>query len=148
MIKQIYSKFIALLLLSITVLFFCCGQKEEPADLVLTNGKIVTVDEKKPEAQALAVRGDRIVATGSRKEIKPYISKATKIIDLQGKLAIPGFIEGHGHFTGLGQSKMILDLTRVKNWDEIVAMVKEAAQEAKPGEWILCLLYTSDAADE
>ena len=107
------------------------------ADLVLMNGKIVTVDDAKPEAEALAVCGDRIMQVGSNEEIKRYITQTTKVIDLEGKLAIPGFIDAHGHFTSLGQSKMIMDFMNVKNWDEIVAMTKEAVKKAKPGEWIL-----------
>ena len=106
------------------------------ADLVLTNGKIVTVDETLPEAQALAVMGDTIVAVGSSDEIAEYVGPTTQVIDLEGRLAIPGFIEGHGHYMGLGRAKMILDLTQVKSWDEIVAMVAEAAEGAEPGEWI------------
>lgn len=106
------------------------------ADLVLTNGKIVTVDDTLPEAQALAVVGDTIVAVGSSDEMAEYIGPATRVIDLEGRLAIPGFIEGHGHYMGVGQAKMILDLTTVKSWDEIVAMVADAARDAEPGEWI------------
>ena len=107
------------------------------ATLVLTNGRIVTVDSARPEAQAVAIAGDRIIAVGTNAEIQRLVTAATQVIDLQGRLAIPGFIEGHGHFTGLGQSKLQLDLTKVKNWDEIVAMVRDAAAKAKPGEWIL-----------
>jgi predicted amidohydrolase YtcJ len=59
------------------------------------------------------------------------------VIDLAGRLAIPGFIEGHGHFTGIGQMKMSLNLMGAKNWDAIVAMVAAAARESKPGEWII-----------
>ncbi|MFQ6108634.1 MAG: amidohydrolase [Candidatus Aminicenantales bacterium] len=59
------------------------------------------------------------------------------MIDLEGKLAIPGFIDAHAHFTSIGQAKMRLDLTKVRNWDEIVAMVKEAVEKAQLGEWIL-----------
>ena len=66
-----------------------------------------------------------------------FIGPSTRVIDLKGRLAIPGFIEGHGHFTALGASKMMLDLRGAKNWDEIVAMVAAAAKEAKPGTWIL-----------
>ncbi len=106
------------------------------ADLVLTNGKIVTVDETLPEAEALAIVGDTIVAVGSSDEMAEYIGPATQVIDLEGRLAIPGFIEGHGHYMGLGRAKMILDLTKVKSWEEIVAMVAEAAEDAEPGEWI------------
>lgn len=126
-----------ILIISIIVSFLSCVQKKEPADLVLRNGKIVTVDEAKPEAQAIAVRGDIIVAVGNNRQIKPYIDQATKVIDLEGKLAIPGFIDAHGHFTSLGESKLKLDLMKVKNWDEIVVMVEEAVKKANPGEWIL-----------
>jgi predicted amidohydrolase YtcJ len=110
--------------------------KETPAALVLTNGKVVTVDDKIPEARAVAVRGGKIVAVGTEKDIKRFIGGATEVIDLKGALAIPGIIDSHGHFTSLGASKMILDLTKARNWDEIVAMVGEAAKTAKPGEWI------------
>lgn len=110
---------------------------QEPADLVLRSGKIVTVDDACPLVQALAVRGDRIVAVGSNEQIQPLIGETTRVIDLQGKLAIPGFIEGHGHFVGLGQSKMILDLTRANTWDDIVELVRQAAQTTPEGEWIL-----------
>jgi predicted amidohydrolase YtcJ len=108
----------------------------EPADLVLTNGKVVTVDDKVPEARAVAVRGDRIVAVGAEKDLRPLIGASTRVVDLKGALAIPGIIESHGHFTGLGQSMMILDLTKARSFDEIVAMVGAAAKAAKPGEWI------------
>jgi hypothetical protein len=112
------------------------GAKPEAADLVLTHGKIVTVDARKPEAQALAVRGGKIVAVGTDKEIQAYVGAATQVVDLAGALAIPGLIESHGHFMGLGGSKLELDLTKAKNWDDIVAMVGDAAKAAKPGEWI------------
>ena len=116
--------------------FTACAKKEEPASLVLTNGRIVTVDDSLPEAEALAVRGDRIVAIRSSDKIKRFIGDSTRVIDLQGKLAIPGIIDSHAHFSSLGQAKLVLDLTVVRNWDEIVALVKEAADKAKPGEWI------------
>ena len=112
-------------------------QTVEPATMVLRNGKIVTVDAAMPEAQAIAVRGDRIIAVGTNDAIQRYVGPATQVIDLKGQLAIPGLIESHGHFMGLGQSKMTLDLMDVKDWDEIVAMVGAAAKQAKPGEWIL-----------
>lgn len=138
MFNKLFSRFLCFIIVfSIIGLFFSCAQKKEPADLVLMNGKIVTVDEAKPEAQALAVRGDTILAVGSDKEIKPYIAETTKVLDLEGKLAIPGFIDAHGHFTSLGQSKMRLDFMHVNDWDEIVAMVEEAVKKAQPGEWIL-----------
>ncbi|MDP2390586.1 MAG: amidohydrolase family protein, partial [Acidobacteriota bacterium] len=114
------------------------GQSQPaPATLVLHNGKVVTVDAALPEAQAIAIRGDRIAAIGTNQAIQPYIGPATQVIDLRGQLAIPGLVESHGHFMGFGLSKMTLDLMDVKDWDQIVSMVADAAKQAKPGEWIL-----------
>ncbi len=114
-----------------------CGPKVQPADLVLRNGKVVTADAAKPEAQAIAVRTGLIVALGSDEEIKAYVGAATKVIDLAGRLAVPGLIESHGHFTAVGESKITLNLTKARNWEEIVTQVSEAVQKARPGEWIL-----------
>lgn len=107
------------------------------ADLVLTNGKVVTVEDALPQAEAVAVRGDRIVALGSSTEIRRFVGPATQTIDLGGQLVIPGFIEGHGHFTGVGEAQLNLKLMTAKSWDEIVAMVAAAVKTSKPGEWIV-----------
>ncbi len=131
-----YKFFFLTMSILIIGLSISCLQKSKKADLVLMNGKIVTVDDAIPEVQALAVSGDRIVAVGSNEEIKPYITQKTEVIDLEGKLAIPGFIDGHAHFTSLARSKTVMDFMEVKDWDEVVAMTKEAVKKAKPGEWI------------
>ena len=86
--------------------------KVEPATLVLRGGRIATVDEQKPEAQALAARGDTIVAVGTNEEIAAYVGPRTRVVDLAGRRAIPGFIEGHGHFTGVGEARIVLNLTQ------------------------------------
>ena len=122
-------------LLGVLLAAQACGAPE-PADLVLTNGKVVTVDADRPEAEAVAIRGDRIVAVGSSAEIDAHVGDRTRVVDLDGRLAVPGFIEGHGHYMSLGQSKMILDLTEATTWNDIVSMVGEAARAARPGEWI------------
>lgn len=140
MIKKSASpRFISLCVI-LSFVFFCVVlsgcKKHEPADLVLMNGKILTVDELKTEATAIAVKGDTILAVGSDKEINRHITNATEVIDLQGRLAVPGLIEGHGHFTGVGQAQLTLNLMNVNNWDEIVTKVADAVQKAQPGEWI------------
>ena len=109
----------------------------KPADLVLRGGRIVTVDDAKPEARALAAIGDTIVAVGSEEEIQKYIGPSTKIVDLKGALAVPGLIDAHIHFTGVGEAARNLKLANAKSWADIVRMVGEAAQKARPGEWIL-----------
>lgn len=121
----------------LALLLTACSLPVLAADLVLRNGKIVTLDASAPQVQAIAITGGKVVAMGSDAQIASQIQPSTKVIDLGGHLAIPGFIEGHGHFTGIGQAKMNLNLRDVKNWDQIVAMVAAAAREAKPGEWIL-----------
>ena len=110
--------------------------RTEPADLVLRGGKVVTVDAAIGTVEALAVDGYAIAAAGSNDEIASYIGPHTRVIELDGRLALPGFIEGHGHFLGLGHSKQILDLSTASDWDDIVAMVAAAADKAKAGEWI------------
>jgi predicted amidohydrolase YtcJ len=120
------------------ILFIDCIVVAQPkADLILHNGKIVTLDPNRPQAQALAVRNGRIQAIGSNGEINRLAGPSTKIVDLQTQLAIPGFIEGHGHFMGVGEAQMNLNLRTARNWDEIVAMVADAAKKARPGAWIL-----------
>jgi len=117
-----------------------CGApapQHPPVDRVLLGGTVVTMDPQRPRATAIAVDDFRIAAVGSDEEIRAWVGEATEVIDLKGRLVIPGFIEGHGHFLGLGQSRTILDLTTAKSWDDIVAMVGEAARTAQPGVWIL-----------
>jgi predicted amidohydrolase YtcJ len=110
---------------------------QTPADLVLRNGRVVTVDERTPEAQAIAASGGKIVFVGTNADVARFVGPSTTVIDLGGQLAIPGFIEGHGHFTGIGENRINLDLMSTKNWDEIVQMVAQAVEKAKPGEWII-----------
>jgi len=119
---------------------FClsgCGRSEVPADMVISQGRIVTVDEGLPEAEALAVRGDTIAAVGSMKDIAPYIGQSTKVLEIKGMLAVPGFIEGHGHLIPLGLRRTELNLSEAGDWDEIVSAVKRRVQEAGSGEWVL-----------
>ena len=125
------------MLLALLMVLAWANARAQPADTVLRNGKIVTMDRTKPSAEALAIRGDTILAVGSNQEVQQHIGKSTQVIDLAGKLAIPGFIEGHGHLTGLGSARMSLNLMTVKNWDQVVSMVAESVTRAQPGDWIL-----------
>ena len=110
--------------------------RAQRADLVLLHGVVVTVDSQRPRAEAIAIRGDRILAVGSDAEIQGLAGPATKVVDLQGRFTMPGFIEGHGHFTGLGESKLVLDLTKARSWDDIVDQVGAAVKSSKPGTLI------------
>lgn len=108
----------------------------EHATLVLTGGKIATVDSELGNQQAIAIKGHRIVAVGSNEEISRFTGPTTQVINLSGRTVIPGFIEGHGHYLSLGRAKQILDLSTAKNWGDVVGQVAVAVDKAQPGEWI------------
>ena len=109
---------------------------KEPATLILTGGKVATVDPELGNHQAIALRDTRIVAVGSDAEMSAYVGPDTETIDLQGRLVVPGFIEGHGHYLSLGRARQILDLADAKSWSDIVSKVAVAVDKAQPGEWI------------
>ncbi len=123
------------------VVFLCviaagCSSPRIPADLVLRGGNVVTLDDRRPRAQAIALRAGRIIVVGSDRDIAGFVGPRTETVDLAGRLALPGFIEGHGHFMGLGESKTVLDLKTARNFEEIVARVGAATRVAEPGTWI------------
>ena len=118
------------------VLAGCGGGGPDPAELVVLNGRLVTLAAP-AEAEALAAAGGRIVFVGSSGEARSWIGPDTEVVDLEGRLAVPGFIEGHGHFWGVGEARLQLALDEARTWDEIVAQVAEAVTEAEPGAWIL-----------
>lgn len=124
-------------LLLALVVSISCSKKTEPADMVIFGGKIYTVNDAQSEVEAVAVKNDRIVYAGSEAEVQEYIGKTTEVIDLAGKTMIPGFIEGHGHFMGVGYNALNLDLMDAKSYEEIVQRVAEAVSKAEPGQWIL-----------
>jgi predicted amidohydrolase YtcJ len=116
----------------------CSSEKEQDvADTVLKNGDFYTVEGDQERATAMAIKDGLIMKVGSDAEMDALIGDSTKVIDLNGAFAMPGFIEGHGHFRGLGQSLLNLNFLKSRSWDEIVGMVEEKVKDAKPGEWII-----------
>ncbi|HRF39998.1 MAG TPA: amidohydrolase family protein, partial [Saprospiraceae bacterium] len=118
--------FLPLLTLAALFLAASCGrpQPAETADLILINGNIYTVDSLQMSAQAIAVKGERILKVGSNEDIQQLKGDSTQVIDLEGKFLMPGFIEGHGHYAGLGSSLMNLNFLKSKSWDDIVKLVE------------------------
>lgn len=108
----------------------------EPADLVLRGGRIVTMDAALPSAEAVAVTGDRVTAVGKSSELAAHVGPKTRILDLEGKMVLPGFIEGHGHFLSLGEQKLKLDLSETTSWKEVVDRVTQEVKGTPPGKWI------------
>jgi len=106
------------------------------ADLVITNGRIYTVDNARPEASALAVRAGRIQFVGSDAEAKVLAGPSTVVIDLHGATVVPGIVDAHAHLLGLGNTLQRVNLVGSKSYDEVVDRVKAWAKDAKPGVWI------------
>lgn len=128
---------IRLLSLVVLVLLISCSEKKTPADLIIRGGTIYTVEDANPTVDAVAVTGDKIVYAGDLAGLSKFEGENTKVIDLQGKTMTPGFIEGHGHFMGLGFSELNLDLSSVESYEEMVEKVKEAVAKTQPGQWIV-----------
>ncbi|MCI4649431.1 amidohydrolase family protein [Phaeodactylibacter sp.] len=117
-----------------------CSQSpstDQLADTLIINGNIYTVDTLLPGAEAVALKEGRIIEVGSTADVMVLRTDSTDVIDLQGHFMMPGFIEGHGHFSGLGYSLINLNFLKTSSWEEIVQMVAEAAEQAEPGEWIV-----------
>ena len=109
------------------------------ADLILKNGKVVTVDENFTVAQALAIRDDRVLAVGSNEELKRHTGRDTRIVDLRGKTVIPGLIDGHAHMDREGLKTIFPSLGRVRSIKDVQARISELAQKTRPGEWIVTM---------
>ncbi len=109
-----------------------------PADRVWVNGRFYTVDPRRPSAEALAERGGVIAAVGSRAEIEGHIGEGTRVVDLDGRTALPGLIDAHGHVIGLGRFGMgRMDFSEARSFEEVVRRVSVRAKEAREGEWIV-----------
>ncbi|QEG20760.1 amidohydrolase [Mariniblastus fucicola] len=106
-------------------------------DMAIINANVATMDSDNPKAEAFIVKDGRIAAVGTSEEISKQIDADMKVLDLDGKFLMPGFIEGHGHFLMLGEMRMNLDLTKANSWDEIVDQVRLAAANTPPGKWII-----------
>ena len=115
----------------------------EPADTILLNGKIITVDDRYSIGQAVAIRGQRIVAVGNNADVLELQGRGTKLVDLKRRTVIPGLIDNHAHFIRAPEHDE-LRLDGVTSRRQALAMLAERVRGAKPGEWIVTLGGWSD----
>ena len=108
-----------------------------PADLVLLDGNIISMNPKMPFAQAIAVRGDRISCVGSNQEVKQYIGEKTRVICLEGKTVLPGFIDTHVHVVDYGRMLTWVNLQGVSSIKEIQTQLAEHIKRVGVGKWVL-----------
>jgi predicted amidohydrolase YtcJ len=107
------------------------------ADLIITGARIYTVDENRPMAEAMAIRGDRILFVGSERGAMTLRGPATSVVNLDGQTVIPGMIDAHVHLLNLGSTLRNVDLVGTKSYDEVVARVAERAKTQPAGSWII-----------
>ncbi|MDQ3374824.1 MAG: amidohydrolase [Acidobacteriota bacterium] len=124
-----------LLIFGISVNFSVLAKQTTP-ELILYNGKIFTSDTKQPNAEAIAIRGERILAVGSNEEIKKLAGAKTRLIDLQMRVVTPGFNDAHFHFMPDPKGFNLQFATLEPDWKETSATVEAAVKQAPAGSWI------------
>ena len=111
-------------------------QAEPPADLILHNGVIWTGNERRPQAQAAAIRDGRFLAVGGDQQVLAARGPRTRVIDLQGRLVVPGFNDNHVHFASAAQF-LEFNIMNVASQEEFAARVREVVTGLPKGEWIV-----------
>ncbi len=118
------------------------------ADFVFHGGKVITIDEKKPRAQGVAVKDGKIFWVGTDEEVRQAIGKGTRVRDLKGVTVVPGFIESHNHTLMFGLGLSAIDLTKVESIEEILTLVRERAGRQREGTWITGVGYNQNELRE
>jgi predicted amidohydrolase YtcJ len=125
------------LAMSLIMITACSGPKKEAATLLIYGGPIYTVDSVQTIVEAVVTKDSIILFAGNLEEAEKYKNEQTQVIDLKGKTMTPGLIEGHGHFMGLGNAELEIDLLNTTSYQEIIDIVAEAVKKVEPGEWII-----------
>ena len=106
------------------------------ADLVLMNGKIITINPDDSVVEAVVCKDKKFVKVGTNEDVKPYIGKSTEVIDLGGKTVVPGFVDTHLHFSSGGRRARFVDLRYVRSMEDLVTEIKKKAEQMPPGRWV------------
>lgn len=126
-----------LLLLSLLLAFSACQNKESTADLIIHNGVIWIGSDSSTTVEAMAIKGDKIIATGTNDAILKLKNTSTKKIDLEGKFVTPGFIDSHIHLMTGGRSLLSVDLRDADSPEKFSQRIADFTKEIAPNEWIL-----------
>ncbi len=107
------------------------------ADLILTNGNVITLDDEAPQAQAIAIAGERILAVGDNDVVDRHRGPNTEVIELGGMTVVPGLVDAHLHFPNLGADRShLVELDDTRSLEEALALVRRRASNLEPGEWV------------
>ena len=110
--------------------------QQAPADIVLRNAKVYTANDRQPRAEAVAIRGDKIVFVGRNADANRLVGPNTRVVDLRGAAVFPGFTDAHMHLSGVGNREMSLNLEGTTSLDDFLARVKARVDSARPGQWV------------
>jgi predicted amidohydrolase YtcJ len=127
---------IILLVTSLLLLSFVVSAPQSAADIVFKNGNVYTANDKSAKAQAIAVKGDKIVFVGTNEAAQKFIGTNTRVVDLKGNTVLPGFTDAHQHLSGVGQREMTLNLEGATSLEDLLAKVKARVDQAQPGQWV------------
>ena len=114
-------------------------ESTNPADLIVTNAKVATLDATDRLAQAVAIKGDRFLAVGSVEEIERFAVSETRRIDAGGKLVVPGLIDGHAHLDREGLKEILPSLSGCSSIADVLDRIREIAAQTPKGEWIVTM---------
>ncbi|MEE9391826.1 MAG: amidohydrolase [Planctomycetota bacterium] len=136
--SRFFKVFSACLVLGLSIGGGSCSTPivSDHADLIVVNASILTMADDQSRVEALAVRDGRVMAVGSSAEIEKWVGPKTERVDAKGRFLMPGFIDSHGHFRGLGQMKRLVDLVGASSYEEVVRRVGEAAKNTPKGTWL------------
>jgi len=123
------------------VVLFClllgaCKNETEMIDTIIINGSIATLDSNMTLVEAMALKDGSIYKIGSNAAIKALATAETKIIDAQGNFVMPGLIDGHAHFLGLGKTMLRINLLGTSSWEEVLSEVADSAKNKAAGQWL------------
>jgi predicted amidohydrolase YtcJ len=107
-----------------------------PADIVFKNANVYTADDRRPRAEAVAVKASRVVFAGSNADARRYEGPGTRVVDLGGSTVLPGMTDSHYHLMGVGMREMTLNLEGAQSVEDFLAQVKARVERTEPGRWV------------
>lgn len=135
-LKLAASRFIASILVAVLPGLAPAYAQRDTADIVFKNGNVYTANDRQPRAEAIAVKGSKIIFVGSNKDVQAYQGKRTRVIDLGGGTVVPGLTDSHYHLSGVGAREMNLNLEGTTSLEDFLGKVKARVDRARAGQWV------------
>jgi predicted amidohydrolase YtcJ len=150
---KIFLIFLLVVVVGLGVAYQATQKAKPPAKQVFINANVLTMDSNNSIVQAIAVEHDTIVAVGTNQEIKQLIDEDTLVHDLSGKTLLPGFVDAHSHFPGVGAGKLTVDLNSppigdIDSIEQIITRLKAKASTVKGGKWLIGIGYDDSLLKE